>query len=110
MDATDIARSKGGPHGVRRWLFSTNHKDIGTMYLMFAIFAGVVGGALSIAMRLELQEPGQQYFDLHTYNRADVQSRLDHDLLHDHARPHWRLRRLVRAVDDLVRRIWLSRD
>ena len=68
MDATDIAGSKGGPHGVRRWLFSTNHKDIGTMYLMFAIFAGVVGGALSVAMRLELQEPGQQYFDPHTYN------------------------------------------
>jgi cytochrome c oxidase subunit I len=68
MDATNIASSEGEPHGVRRWLFSTNHKDIGTMYLMFAIFAGVVGGVLSIAMRLELQEPGQQYFDPHTYN------------------------------------------
>ena len=56
------------PTGWRRFVYSTNHKDIGTMYLMFAIFAGVVGGALSIAMRLELQEPGQQYFDPHTYN------------------------------------------
>jgi heme/copper-type cytochrome/quinol oxidase subunit 1 len=43
-------------------LFSTNHKDIGTMYLWFAIFSGLVGGILSIFMRMELQEPGIQYF------------------------------------------------
>jgi len=54
---------------VTRWLYSTNHKDIGTMYLIFAMIAGIVGGALSVAMRMELQEPGLQYFaNPHMYN------------------------------------------
>jgi cytochrome c oxidase subunit I len=57
------------PYGWRRWVYSTNHKDIGTLYLITAIFAGVLGGVLSIFMRMELQEPGMQIFsDPHTFN------------------------------------------
>src|ERR1044071_6037759 len=57
------------PHGWRRFLYSTNHKDIGTMYLVFALMAGVIGGMLSIGIRLELQNPGMQIFpSAHEFN------------------------------------------
>ncbi|MFZ5792253.1 MAG: cytochrome c oxidase subunit I [Pseudomonadota bacterium] len=49
------------PTGLKRYLFSTNHKDIGTMYLVFAVVAGLIGGAVSVYMRMELQAPGVQY-------------------------------------------------
>jgi cytochrome c oxidase subunit 1 len=58
------------PHGWRRFVYSTNHKDIGTMYLIFAIMAGIIGGAFSVVFRMELAEPGMQILggNYHMFN------------------------------------------
>jgi cytochrome c oxidase subunit 1 len=69
----------GHPIGWRRYVYSTNHKDIGTMYLWFAIFSGLVGGLLSLAMRMELAEPGIQYF----YGLAQIVYGVDPDVAID---------------------------
>ncbi|MCF4166521.1 cytochrome c oxidase subunit I [Zavarzinia compransoris] len=68
MASTAVAHGHDDHHtptGLRRWLFSTNHKDIGTLYLIFAVVAGLIGGAMSMLMRLELQETGTQFITNH---------------------------------------------
>lgn len=49
------------PTGWKRWVYSTNHKDIGVMYLWFAFFAGLIGFTMSGLMRMELMEPGVNF-------------------------------------------------
>ncbi len=57
------------PTGWRRWVYSTNHKDIGTMYIVLSIIAALIGGAMSWIIRLELAEPGMQFIqDFQIYN------------------------------------------
>ena len=72
MSSTDThaAGHAHHPTGWRRWLYSTNHKDIGTMYLVFAILAGLIGAGFSVVMRIELSTPGDGIFggNHHVYN------------------------------------------
>jgi len=57
------------PHGWRRWLYATNHKDIGTMYLLFSFTMFIVGGILALLIRAELFQPGLQFFNPQLYNQ-----------------------------------------
>src|SRR5438094_5610257 len=69
--AHDVHDAPDHPTGWRRYVYATNHKDIGTMYLVFAVCAGLIGVAFSVLIRAELQVPGLQIVsDPHVYNVA----------------------------------------
>ncbi|MBL8343495.1 MAG: cbb3-type cytochrome c oxidase subunit I, partial [Rubrivivax sp.] len=59
----------GAPHGWRRWVFATNHKDIGTMYLLFSFTMLMLGGVLALGIRAELFQPGLQYVNPELFNQ-----------------------------------------
>ncbi len=57
------------PKGIKRWLFTTNHKDIGTMYLIFSLIMFFVGGGMAMVIRAELFQPGMQFVDPGFFNQ-----------------------------------------
>ena len=57
------------PYGWRRWLYATNHKDIGTMYLWFSFTMFIFGGILALGLRLELFQPGLQFWRPEFFNQ-----------------------------------------
>jgi cytochrome c oxidase subunit I len=68
VHAVSHATEDHKPHGWRRWVYSTNHKDIGTMYLIFSCTMFFIGGGAAMLIRLELFKPGLQFFDPQFFN------------------------------------------
>src|SRR5258706_191828 len=62
-DHHDEHADHGPPAGFTRWMYTTNHKDIGTMYLWFAVFMFLLGGSMALVIRAELFQPGLQLVD-----------------------------------------------
>ena len=56
------------PYSIKRWLFTTNHKDIGTLYLWFSFIMFIIGGVMALIIRTELFEPGLQFVDPQFFN------------------------------------------
>ena len=68
-DHHDDHHDHGPEKGFRRWLFATNHKDIGTMYLIFSLVMFMTGGAMAMVIRAELFQPGLQLVEPGFFNQ-----------------------------------------
>ena len=98
----------GPPKGIVRWLTTTNHKDIGTMYLVFSLLMFFVGGGFAFVVRAELFQPGLQLLNPVVLQPDDDHARARHGLRRgdagdgrprelddpdaDRRRPTWRCR------------------
>ncbi|MEO1888301.1 MAG: cytochrome c oxidase subunit I [Cycloclasticus sp.] len=68
-DTHDDHHDHGPAKGLMRWVTTTNHKDIGTLYLLFSLVMFMVGGAMAMIIRLELFQPGLQFIDPGFFNQ-----------------------------------------
>jgi len=68
-DVHDHHDDHHAPTGWRRWVFATNHKDIGTLYLLFSFTMLMIGGILALCIRAELFQPGLQFFNPELFNQ-----------------------------------------
>ncbi|MFB9884802.1 cytochrome c oxidase subunit I [Balneatrix alpica] len=67
---SNVTHDHHGPSsGIGRWMFTTNHKDIGTLYLWFSLIMFLIGGTMALIIRLELFQPGLQVVDPGFFNQ-----------------------------------------
>ncbi|MER2527764.1 MAG: cytochrome c oxidase subunit I [Candidatus Competibacter denitrificans] len=67
--AEDHGHDHGPPRGLTRWIYTTNHKDIGTLYLLFSLLMFFVGGSMALVIRAELFQPGLQIVNPDFFNQ-----------------------------------------
>ena len=84
--AHDHHDDHGPAKGIMRWLTTTNHKDIGTMYLIFSLIMFFIGGSMALVIRAELFMPGMQLVDPRLLQHHDHGARADHGVRRRHAR------------------------
>ena len=68
-DHHDDHHDHGPEKGLARWLFTTNHKDIGTLYLWFSFLMFLIGGVMALVIRTELFQPGLQFVNPEFFNQ-----------------------------------------